>query len=272
MIRKPRTIRPSHPNAGLRAEYQRRLEEYVREMHESYIYWIEACYNAKPPEMAQDALHWTYGMSPTKALQEALDRLARRWTKKLNQFAPKLAAWFADKSSSHVDRNMRAALREAGMTVEFKTTKRVNDVLQATIGEQVALIKSIGKQYHSEIEGLVMRSVAAGRDAKELSVALQERYGVTQRRAALIARDQNNKATATITRTRQQELGIEQALWIHSSAGKKPRPSHVAMNNKPYPVVAGIRLDDDLEIVWPGTAINCRCVSKAILPELGVRP
>ena len=70
----------------------------------------------------------------------------------------------------------------------------------------------------------------------------------------------------------QQELGIEQALWIHSSAGKKPRPSHVAMNNKPYPVAAGIRLEDDLEIVWPGTAINCRCVSRAILPELGVRP
>jgi SPP1 gp7 family putative phage head morphogenesis protein len=271
MIRKPRTIRPSHPNAGLRVEYRRRLDAFIAEMHASYVYWVEACYTAKPPEMAQDASHWTYGMSPAKALQEALNRLARRWARRLNEFAPKLATWFANKSASHVGMNMRAVLRDAGMSVTFKTTKRVNDVLQATIGEQVALIKSIGKQYHSEIESLVMRSVAAGRDIGALSKELEARYGVTQRRAAFVARDQNSKATATITRVRQQELGIEQALWIHSSAGKTPRPSHVAMNNKPYNVATGIRLDDDPEIVWPGTAINCRCVSKAILPELGVR-
>ena len=271
MIKKPQTTRPIHSNAGLQAEYRRRLDRLIREMHDSYVYWIEACYGAKPPEMAQDARHWTHGMSPARALQEAMRRLSFRWTKRLDAFATSDAKWFVGRATGHVDTSMRHAMRDAGLTVEFKLSKSVNDVLQATIGEQVALIRSIGRQYHSDVAGLVMRSVAAGRDMTELSKALQERYGITRKRAALIARDQNSKATATIIRVRQLDLGITEALWLHSSAGKTPRPSHVAMNNQPYDVRKGVKLVVDPEVVWPGTAIKCRCVSKIILPELGVR-
>ena len=91
--------------------------------------------------------------------------------------------------------------------------------------------------------------------------------------AALIARDQNNKATATITRARQEDLGITHAYWIHSNGGKKPRPSHVKAGQEKtvYEVSKGWFDPDEGEYIWPGMLINCRCVCKAILPSQAIR-
>ena len=81
--------------------------------------------------------------------------------------------------------------------------------------------------------------------------------------AEFIARDQANKAHAVIERAKRQELGITKAIWLHSHAGKKPRPSHLAANSKEFDVSKGMYLDG--EWVQPGELINCRCCSKSII-------
>ena len=73
-----------------------------------------------------------------------------------------------------------------------------------------------------------MRGIQTGRDLGQISRDLQDTFGVTRRRAAFIALDQNNKATASMTRARQTELGIKKAIWLHSHGGKKPRPTHTS--------------------------------------------
>jgi uncharacterized protein with gpF-like domain len=89
-------------------------------------------------------------------------------------------------------------------------------------------------------------------------------YPVTANRAVLIARDQTNKATAVITRTRQIELGLKEALWVHSGGGKTPRPSHMRANGERYKIAEGCVIDG--VPIQPGELINCRCVSRPILP------
>jgi uncharacterized protein with gpF-like domain len=91
---------------------------------------------------------------------------------------------------------------------------------------------------------------------------------VTKRRAALISRDQNNKATAVITRVRQQELGVAEAIWVHSTAGKTPRPTHVKAGRERvrYAIAEGWYDPHEKKNVWPGELINCRCVSRAVIP------
>jgi len=164
---------------------------------------------------------------------------------------------------------MRASLKKSGMSVQFKMTAAQNDAMQATIGEQVGLIKSIASEHLSDVEGIVMRSVTTGRDLQQLKSDLLARYDITKKRASLIARDQNNKATATLTRTRQIGLGITKARWLHSAGGKHPRPSHVAFsegrNGGPfYDIQKGAFIDG--EFLLPGQAINCRCLSVSVLP------
>jgi len=139
-------------------------------------------------------------------------------------------------------------------------------VMKASVEEQVKLISNIPQQYFTQVQGAVMRSVQTGRDLNQLSKDLQKRLKIEKKRAALIARDQNNKMTANFVRVRQQELGIKQAIWVHSLGGKVPRPSHKKNDGKPYDVEKGWYDPDEGEYIQPGMLINCRCVSRSIIP------
>jgi uncharacterized protein with gpF-like domain len=165
---------------------------------------------------------------------------------------------------------LRAILRKAGWTVDFTITPAIRDLMQASIAENVALIKSIPDQYFTQIEGHVMRAAQVGGDMGPLAQVLEHQYGVTRRRAAFIARDQTRKAMAVVERARQEELGITHAYWKHSAGGKHPRPTHVKASRDGviYDINEGW-LDPALgKRIWPGTEPNCRCFCRAVLPAL----
>jgi SPP1 gp7 family putative phage head morphogenesis protein len=210
--------------------------------------------------MAQDK-------TPAEELNRRMKRLARRWQKRFDQLAPDLAKHFAQAATERSDASLRAALKRGGMTVKFTLTPAANDALQAVVAENVGLIRSIASEHLTDVQGILMRSVARGRDLGGMTKELEARYGVTRRRAATIARDQNNKASAIIQRVRQRELGIKEAIWMHSSAGREPRKSHQDFNGKRYNVETGAYIDG--EWIFPGEKINCRCVCKAVIPGLG---
>lgn len=255
-----KVLKPVHPNAGIGADYRGKLDRLVEKMQRSYAYFLKAQYRETPPRMALDE-------TPAKELERELRRLGIQWEEEFAKLAPKMARWFATSIERRSTLAMKKMLKDAGMTVRYTMTRRMRDVFQATVEENVSLIKSIAQQYHGEVVGLVMRSVASGRDLGALTKALEARYGITRRRAALIARDQNNKATAVMTRVRQSEAGIKQAVWLHSLGGKEPRPTHLANNGKVYDVDKGW-FDSDPKVrrrIWPGELINCRCVSKPVV-------
>ena len=93
---------------------------------------------------------------------------------------------------------------------------------------------------------------------------LEALYPKAKHRAKLIARDQSNKIHATTTRARQLELGITEAIWMHSHGGKEPRPDHVAANGRKYNVAEGCLISG--EYILPGTMINCRCTCRSVFP------
>jgi SPP1 gp7 family putative phage head morphogenesis protein len=250
-----------HPNAGLCAEYRRKLEREIAAMHTSIMHWLTATYRANPPVMAADAL-------PAEGIRRTLRELRTRWEDRFEEIAPKLARYFSVAAGARSDASLKSLLAKGGMTVKFTPSRAVNDVLAANIAENVSLIRSIPERHLTQIEGMVMRSVQTGRDLASLTRDLQSTFGVTKKRAAFIARDQNNKATATITRVRQQELGVTKAIWLHSGGGRHPRPTHVAKSGKEYDITTGWYDPAEQEWLWPGTAINCRCVSKVVLPGM----
>lgn len=206
--------------------------------------------------------------TPADELRAAVQKMTAMWQKNFDEAAPQLAEYFGTSVAERSDAVLRSVLRNGGYSVSFSMTPAATDVMQATIGAQVGLIKSIPQQYLTQVEGAVMRSVQAGRDLGSLAKELQQQFGVTKRRAALIARDQNNKATASITRVRQVELGITEAVWRHSTGGKHLRPKHVAASGKRYDVTKGLPIGDQGQWVFPGEEINCRCVSCSVVPGL----
>lgn len=253
-------LEPLRPSAAVTSGYRKKIDAELLAMHKSLIRHLSAAYRASEPEiMALDA-------SPAAELRAFMRKFSRRWRARFAELAPKLAEYFATAAADRVDGELKRMLRKAGFTVQFRMTRAQNDVIQATIGENVGLIKSIAEQHLAAVEGHVMRSVQTGRDLGGLTKALQEQYGVTRRRAETIARSQNNMATASMTRARQAELGIKRARWLHSAGGKTPRPEHVAFSGKTYDVAKGAYLEG--KWTWPGREINCRCVSIPIIPGL----
>ena len=204
--------------------------------------------------------------NPSLLLRAALRKWGGLWVSRFDKLSLDLGQKFATKSFNLTQTQMRAALKDAGFTVKFAPTPGSRAAYQAVIAEQVNLIKSIPQQYLKDVESKVWGSVMKGADMHALSVDLRKTYGITRDRAAVIARDQNNKAKAIIEKTRRQELGITHAIWQHSAAGRVPRATHVAMSGKAYPLAQGMYDSDEGKYVLPGELINCRCTSKAIIP------
>lgn len=254
-------LEPVRPSAAIEAAYRKKLVALVDEMHRSVDYWLRSAYRNNEPVLAADERP----LLPANALQAAVQKMARRWLKRFDKASEELAAYFLKSVHKRTDRELMRILDKGGWTVELHLTRQQRDVLNASIHENVALIKSIPQQYLTQVEGMVMRSVSAGRDLSGLTKDLQKQYGVTRRRAAFIARDQNNKASAALQRSRQIELGITTALWIHSHAGKTPRPTHLANDGKTYDTTKGWYDPAVKQWIFPGQLPNCRCFSRAIV-------
>lgn len=253
-----------HPNRGIELAYRHRLEALVEEMHHSLLYWVQAAYRQNEPAVARLAQDENAAL----VLRLAVRRLARRWQRRFNELASELAEHFARSAVQRSDAALRSALKRAGIAVRFRMGPAASEILQATVHENVGLIRSIGQQHLGQVEQLVMRSVQTGRDLKDLTEGLQTQFHSTRRRAQLIARDQNNKATAAIQRARQLELGIQEAVWIHSGGGKTPRRTHVraGRDRVRYRIAEGWYDPDEKKHVLPGQLINCRCVARPVLP------
>ena len=258
---KRKTARAVHPNVGVQMAYRRAMEKLIDEMSSSFEYWLAAAYKANPPrmEVAMDAL-------PSQELSKKIRGLGKRWISKFDEMASSIAQKFTEAARRATDSSFQQALKDAGFAVEFKVTPVMRDAMNATIAENVSLIKSIPQQYLTQVEGTIMRGFTAGRDLKAITDELSDHYGVSKRRAAIIARDQSNRLTATVTQARRVELGLFEAEWVHSHAGKVPRPSHVqaGKDKAKFDVRKGLLLDG--QWLLPGQAINCRCSSRTILP------
>jgi SPP1 gp7 family putative phage head morphogenesis protein len=257
-VKRPKTLRAVQPNAGIRAKYQRRLERQIAAMIKSYRHFLLAAYRRNPPAIAMDA-------TSSKELEYELRTLGRRWRKSFEDMADGLGNYFAKSVATRSDAALRKIMKDAGWTVRLKMTEAMRDVLNATVEENVSLIRSIPQQFHYQVEGLVMRSVAAGRDLGTLKSELETRFKITRKRAELIARDQNNKATNQLARVRQIEMGIEEAVWMHSHAGKQPRPTHKKNHGRTFDLAKGWYDPAVQKHILPGELINCRCTSKPIV-------
>lgn len=254
-------IKAIRPSAATRIKYEKRLTALVDEMAESIRYWLMAVYRNNTPatvDLAQDA-------SASTVLQAAFDKLAARWLRRFDELAPKMADWFVGAAKTRVDGAWQTDLRKAGMTVRFKMTDAMRDAFNAVVDENIGLIRSIGSQHLEGVRTALFQSVQNGRDLQYLSDQLQKRTGITKRRAVRIARDQTNKASAVMARTRALEMGITEARWVHSRGGKVPRPEHVAFSGQTFDIRKGHDFGDGEGPTLPGIPINCRCVMQPLV-------
>lgn len=250
-----KTLNPSVPNVGVKNWYYSALRKHISAMTDDALNEIECVF--KQNALANDA-------SPAALLHTLLRKLATRWGKRFNKLSSNLAKTFCERSAETIDRPLISQLVEIGFAFDFKMTDAMQNASTAIIAENVALIKSIPQQYFTRIESLVMQSVTRGGDLAELKKQLKNQFGVTDRRARLIATDQNRKASSSLAVVRQQSLGIKKGIWLHTGAGQHPRPDHVAANGREFDIRKGCLISG--KYILPGQEINCGCTWRPIMP------
>ena len=266
-VRRPQHGRDIKPDAALKSAYAEKLLRLVTAMHRSAAYWLLAEYRRQLPRvehyMAQDA-------SPAVDMLARLKAQLRRQRRIFDEKAQIYAEWFTGRADAGATARTRTSLGELlGTVPRMGMTRNVNNVLQAVKAENVNLISDLAAKYFTELEGLILRSVREGRDIAGLTRDLEERFGICRRRALLIARDQNNKASAAISRARMQDAGITEAVWRHSGRAKHPRQSHVNADGTIFPLDEGCLIDGDL--LFPGEAVNCGCTAAPYMPRANAR-
>lgn len=253
-----KSLAPIRENAGVVAEYHRTLERLVDAMSNEIEEIISKAYRRAEGKIVQDS-------SPMAGLRDAVAEMTRKWEEKFDNLSPDIAKRFVKQADEHSQRSTRARLKSAGIAIEFRPTRRMQDIISAAVSENTKLIKSISDEYLDDVAGIVNRGIMEGHNLGKITEDLKARYHITHRRAALIARQESRNANTAMNRARQLDLGIEEGEWVHSGGGREPRESHVAAGRKRlrFKLTEGAYIDG--EYIMPGQKINCRCNWRPVL-------
>ncbi len=138
----------------------------------------------------------------------------------------------------------------------------LRDQLSLFADQNAKLIRSLPDQELERVAGDIERGLQQGQRFEDVAKTIQKSFGITHRRAKLIARDQTSKLNASLTKLRQQEIGVEEYEW-QTSGDERVRPTHRANDGKIF------RWDSPPRITGhPGHDVNCRCVAIPVLDKL----
>lgn len=258
---------PLHYPAAPADDYDKAMRRIIREMERAYrdeLLSVHEQVLEGEEVAAMDA-------SLASQLRIRLNTLRARFAKLFTDRAPEIVSSMIGRVDQSQQRILGASLKELSGGLTLKTDVMpapLKEALTAATNENVSLIKSIQSRYHTQVEGIVMRSIQpGGRGAADIKDGLMRYKGVTERRAKIIATDQTRKVTSAMNYERSKALGIKSFKWQHSGGGKEPRPLHKnTLNGKIFSY-------DDLPVIddktgergLPGQLINCRCVAVPVL-------
>lgn len=234
--------------------YNRKLQQIVKLVSEDVQREIVPIIHQSVPEYVADG--WS------DLITAALRKLTERWT---SPFARRQAR---DIAGTFVQGAATGAQRKSFGIDLYGGDDQLYEYLKAAADQNAALITSIPAQYLEQVSNTVTGNMRAGMRPSYIEQALVKQFGITQRRARLIARDQHAKIQGEVTRLRQVNSGITYFQWL-TAHDERVRPSHAAVGKRDVGYGPGVFKWSDLPVVdgvptFPGRPINCRCVAKPV--------
>lgn len=247
-----------NPNISDAVKYQKRLDKLIDQMVAETEREVKALFKksyAKEFFAQDDSLS-----SQARILTNAL-------MKKFNEIFAVASKPIAEKVATEAEKSSATALQlsvkdlSGGLSIKTSSlSPALVEVVNATVVENVSLIKTISQQYLSGVQQAVMRSITTGGGMKDLIIYLQKSKEVTHRRARMIAYDQTRKAFNNLSKGRMEKLGIKEYEWLHSGGSNHPRRYHIELSGKIFSLDDPPVIDKNTgERGIPGQLVNCRC-------------
>lgn len=168
--------------------------------------------------------------------------------------------------------DLTSAYQKSQIVEQFKRVTGINifggiveDWLPALaadfVEENVSLIRSLAQRHFDDLQAHLGEAIAAGRRWEEIADEIGDRFGVADRHAELIARDQVGKFYGALNEERQKAIGVAKYVW-RTARDNRVRDAHFDREGRTF------SWDDPPEDGHPGEAINCRCQAEPDLEGL----
>jgi len=246
--------------SGSRSEiqYNQVLQRLINAVRKDIDEQLIPAINSLQSEYVQDA--WG------EDVQQITEGLLIKWTSPVfSRLAAKIGIDFVRTTLSAIDREQK---RSFGIDV-LQNSPEIRDRMQAAAIQNANLIKSIPEQYLKNVSNTVFSNMRTGLLPREIVSQIEDEYGVTQRRARFIARDQAAKVNGELTKQRQIDAGYLYFKWM-ASDDERVRASHRAIADADVGYGPGIYkwselpIGDDGQPIQPGSSYQCRCTARAI--------
>lgn len=239
-------------------QYNQTLQRIINAVKKDIDSQLLPAINAAAPEYVADA----WGMD----IQGVIDTLLAKWTSRpFRRLAERLASSFVRTTLNTIDRQQK---RSFGIDV-LQDSPEIRATMEAAAIQNANLIKSIPERYLNNVANSVLTNMRTGLLPREVAKQIENEYGVTQRRARFIARDQTAKVNGELTKQRQLDAGYLYFKWLDGD-DERVRASHRAIAEADVGYGKGVYRWDDLptnergERIQPGSDFNCRCSSRPV--------
>jgi len=264
--KKIRQAKPVQPDKQAARTYNAQLQKLVRAIRKDINEKIIPLVRSLEPQYIGDAAINDVWPDDIMAL---FSSLKSRWSSPAFLGASKdVASIFVKAMNIQNSRRFSRSVKSIGVTgIDiFGDSPKLQDLLSASIADNSRLITTIPEQYLNQVQSIVMSNMRSGLRPSAITKQLSEQFGITQRRAALIARDQTSKANGELSKQRQEDTGFKYFKW-QTSEDIRVRDSHDDISDEDIGFGKGVykwdnppKNDKGVSII-PGSEINCRCVA-----------
>jgi len=174
-----------------------------------------------------------------------------------------------DSTLWRLNRDVNKTLK--GITVPFKMTPDVAARISKEWAENLKLyIQDFARDEILKLRQDVAAAVFSGNRYESLVTAITDSYGVTQRKAKFLARQETSLMVTKFKEARYTEAGITEYRWqcVAGSKAHPVRPAHKKLdgsiqkwNDPPITSEPG----DPVRRNNPGQDFNCRCIARPIV-------
>jgi SPP1 gp7 family putative phage head morphogenesis protein len=258
--RKAKTVKVPVSNES---EYRVELNKIIHAVRQDINEQIVPIVKSVQAEYTADAVSWVELLSST------IDRVIARWrSPEFERLAQLLASRFVRSTADVTRGRFQRSVKSLGLDI-YGDSPAVQDYIDMSVYDNVALIKSIPEQYLGQVRSIVNTNVRAGLRPSAMIPQLQKQFGVTERRARFIARDQTAKLNGDLAKKRQIDAGFPYFQWDDSD-DERVRTNHSDIANRVTAYGKGIYrwdnppLSDDGTPIIPGQDYNCRCTARPV--------
>lgn len=198
----------------------------------------------------------------TEIISEVFDDIEVEYAKITRRRVKEIAKKSAKRVGQHNKKETEQAIKSILGIDVLQSESWLAPMIDLFTRDNVALIESIPKRYFSEIEDIVREAALSGRRPESLMKDFEDRFGVSESRARLLARDQVGKFNGELTQVRQSKLGITSYVW-RTSQDERVRDSHKAKEGLTFKWS-----DAPADTGHPGADYQCRCTASPIIDGL----